>query len=83
MNQSTSDLTSRPAIRYSDDGDSWGSASNIGSTTLTADGVDHGAALASAPGTPKTYGQLGFNVRNTTNNLLEFAKCAMRLDKRR
>jgi len=83
MENSSGDLTARPAVRYSDDGDtSWGAATDIGTETITADGVLNSTTWNTLPGTPKMYLQYGAHVYNTASTALEIAWLAMRVEKR-
>ena len=83
MENSTGDVTARPAVRYSDDGDtSWGAAADIGTETLTANGQLNSTTWNNLPGTPKMHLQYGANVYNSSGSTLEFCTLAMRVEKR-
>lgn len=82
MENTTGDVTGRPACRYSDDGEAWGAASDIGTETLTADGQLNSTTWNPLPGTPKLHVQYGANVYNTTQTALEQCLLAMRVEKR-
>jgi hypothetical protein len=82
MENSTGDVTARAACRYSDDGESWGGATDIGTETLTADGQLNSTTWNALPGTPKLYVQFGANVYNTAQTALEQCLLSMRVEKR-
>lgn len=83
MENSSGDLTARPAVRYSDDGDTnWGTPVDIGTETITADGQLNSTTWNNLPGTPKMHMQLGLHVYNTSGSALEFAVLSMRVEKR-
>ena len=83
MEYSTGEVTARAAVRYSDDGDTnWGTPVDVGTETLTGDGVLSSTTWNNLPGTPKMYLQHGVHVYNTAGSNLEMAVLAMRVEKR-
>ena len=72
----------RPALRWSDDGIGWGSASAIVATYRTTTGIDYGSAYVdiTALGTPKPWVQFGLEVANTTGSRVEVCNGALLVD---
>jgi len=82
MEDTTGDLTATIGIRYSTDGDSWGTVTQIGSLSKVADGSAFEQAFASLPGTQEIFCQIVVLAKNTSNSALEQAKVSLRIETR-
>ena len=75
MANSTGDLRMKPAVRYSNDRIVYDATpTDIGATTLTADGKDYGS-FASLPGTVKPWAQFGYLVANISSGDPQLETC--------
>lgn len=72
----------RPALRWSDDGITWGSATNMVTTYLSARGITYGSTYIdiTALGTPKPWVQFGVEVANTGGSRVEVCNASIMID---
>lgn len=80
MWNSTGDVTIEVAVRYSDDGVTWGAPTNVVSgATLTADGAAYNL-MAVLPGTVKRSMQWGIHIKNTALSATELCWAWLNLE---
>jgi len=72
----------RPALRWSDDGITWGAATNMVATYLTAPGITYGSSYIdiTALGTPKPWVQFGVEVANNSGSRVEVCNASIMID---
>ncbi|MCK6502490.1 hypothetical protein L6R53_03685 [Myxococcota bacterium] len=85
MPQNSGHAKIRPALRMSNDAQTWDTAVAIGNSTLSADGVSYGAAYedVSATTSAKAWVQFGIECQNVSGGGPELCMAALKIDHRK
>lgn len=84
LDANSGDCQIRPALRYSSDGITWGTAKEILTPWVSTNGPSYGDSyvdLTTLAGTPaKTYVQFGVQVRNGSAGAIQICLASMRVE---
>lgn len=80
--EQTGNCKARPALRWSDDGITWGAATNMVAAYLSTPGITYGSSYIDITvlGTPKPWVQFGVEVANVSGSRIELCNVSIMID---